>query len=76
VASAPRERSGAAGGIGVMSRLLGQAVGVSFVAVIFELTGRGGVALHGVSLALLCGAGCTAISGIISAVPQPHLQPE
>jgi MFS transporter, DHA2 family, multidrug resistance protein len=76
VASAPRERSGAAGGIGVMSRLLGQAVGVSFVAVIFELTGRGGVALHGVSLALLCGAGCTAISAIISAVPQPHLQPE
>jgi MFS transporter, DHA2 family, multidrug resistance protein len=76
VASAPKERSGGAGGIGVMSRLLGQAIGVSFVAVIFELTARGGVTLHGVSVALLGGASCTAISGIISSVPQPHLQPE
>lgn len=76
VASAPRERSGGAGGIGVMSRLLGQTIGVSLLAVIFELTARGGVTLHGASLALIFGAGCTAISGIISAVPQPHLQPE
>jgi MFS transporter, DHA2 family, multidrug resistance protein len=76
VASAPRERSGGAGGISTMSRLLGQSIGVSVVAVIFELTARGGVSLHGASLALLFGAGFTALSGIISGVPQPHLQPE
>jgi MFS transporter, DHA2 family, multidrug resistance protein len=76
VASAPKERAGGAGGISTMSRLLGQSVGVSVVAVIFELTARGGVSLHGASLALLFGAGFTAISGIISSVPQPHLHPE
>jgi DHA2 family multidrug resistance protein-like MFS transporter len=76
VASAPKERSGGAGGISTMSRLLGQSVGVSVVAVIFELTAQGGVSLHGASLALLFGAGFTAVSGIISAVPQPHLHPE
>ncbi|MGA8012950.1 MAG: MFS transporter [Candidatus Acidiferrales bacterium] len=76
VASAPRERSGGAGGISTMSRLLGQSIGVSTVAVIFELTAHGGVSLHGASLALMIGAGFTALSGIISGVPQPHLRPE
>ena len=76
VASAPRERAGGAGGISTMSRLLGQSVGVSVVAVIFELTAHGGVSLHGASLALIFGAAFTAVSGLISAVPQPHLQPE
>jgi MFS transporter, DHA2 family, multidrug resistance protein len=76
VASAPKERSGGAGGISTMSRLLGQSVGVSVVAVIFELTAHGGVSLHGASLALMFGAGFTAVSGIISGVPQPHLHPE
>ncbi len=76
VASAPKERSGGAGGISTMSRLLGQSIGVSIVAVIFELTARGGVSLHGASLALLFGAGSTAVAGIISGVPQPHLRPE
>jgi MFS transporter, DHA2 family, multidrug resistance protein len=76
VASAPKERSGGAGGISTMSRLLGQSIGVSVVAVIFELTAHGGVSLHGASLALMFGAGATAVSGIISGVPQPHLHPE
>jgi DHA2 family multidrug resistance protein-like MFS transporter len=76
VASAPKERSGGAGGISTMSRLLGQSIGVSVVAVIFELTAGGGVSLHGARLALMFGAGCTAVSGIISGVPQPHLRPE
>jgi MFS transporter, DHA2 family, multidrug resistance protein len=75
-ASAPKERSGGAGGISTMSRLLGQSIGVSIVAVIFELSANGGVTLHGASVALLFGAGFTALSGIISAVPQPHLRPE
>ncbi len=76
VASAPKERAGGAGGISTMSRLLGQSVGVSIVAVIFELTARGGVSLHGASLALIFGAAFTAISGIISAAPLPHFHPE
>jgi MFS transporter, DHA2 family, multidrug resistance protein len=76
VASAPKQRSGGAGGISTMSRLLGQSIGVSVVAVIFEITARGGVSLHGASLALMFGAGATAVSGIISGVPQPHLHPE
>jgi MFS transporter, DHA2 family, multidrug resistance protein len=76
VASAPKERSGGAGGISTMSRLLGQSIGVSVVAVIFELTAHGGVSLRGASLALMFGAGFTAVSGIISGVPQPHLHPE
>jgi MFS transporter, DHA2 family, multidrug resistance protein len=76
VASAPKERSGGAGGISTMSRLLGQSIGVSVVAVIFELTAHGGVSLRGASLALMFGAGFTAISGIISAAPLPHFHPE
>ncbi len=76
VASAPRERSGGAGGISTMSRLLGQSVGVSVLAVIFDLTAHGEVSLHGASLALMFGAGCTALAGLISAAPLPHLQPE
>jgi MFS transporter, DHA2 family, multidrug resistance protein len=76
VASAPKQRSGGAGGISTMSRLLGQSIGVSVVAVIFEITARGGVSLHGASLALMFGAGATAVSGVISGVPQPHLSPE
>ena len=76
VASAPKERSGGAGGISTMSRLLGQSIGVSVVAVIFGLSANGGVTLHGVSIALMFGASFTAVSGIICAVPQPHLHPE
>ncbi|HKV05815.1 MAG TPA: MFS transporter [Candidatus Acidoferrales bacterium] len=76
VASAPKERSGGAGGISTMSRLLGQSIGVSFVAVIFSLSAHGGVTLHGSSIALMLGAGFTIVAGIISGVPQPHLQPE
>jgi MFS transporter, DHA2 family, multidrug resistance protein len=76
VASAPKERAGGAGGISTMSRLLGQSVGVSIVAVVFELTAGGGVSLHGASLALTFGAAFTAISGIISAAPLPHFHPE
>lgn len=76
VASAPRERSGGAGGISTMSRLLGQSIGVSVVAVIFSLTAHGGVTLHGTRVALLYGAGFAVVSGIISGARQPHLLPE
>ncbi len=76
VASAPRERSGGAGGISTMSRLLGQSIGVSVVAVIFTMTAHGGVTLRGTKIALLFGAGCCVVSGIISGARQPHLVPD
>jgi DHA2 family multidrug resistance protein-like MFS transporter len=76
VASAPKERSGGAGGISTMSRLLGQSIGVSIVSVVFERIAHGGVSLHAAYLALMVGAGFTAISGFISAAPLPHFHPE
>jgi MFS transporter, DHA2 family, multidrug resistance protein len=76
VASAPRERSGGAGGISTMSRLLGQSIGVSVVAVVFQLAAHGGVTLHGIRVALLFGAAFSLVSAMICSVPQPHLLPE
>jgi len=76
VASAPRERSGGAGGISTMSRLLGQSIGVSVVAVIFTLTAHGNVTLFGAKVALVFGAACCVVSGLISGARQPHLVPE
>jgi len=76
VASAPRERSGGAGGISTMSRLLGQSIGVSVVAVIFTLTAHGEVTLRGTKMAMLFGSLFCVISGIISGVRQPHLIPD
>jgi MFS transporter, DHA2 family, multidrug resistance protein len=76
VASAPKERSGGAGGISTMSRLLGQSIGVSIVAVIFTLTAHGGVTIRGVRIALMFGAAFCLVSGWISGARQPHLLPE
>jgi hypothetical protein len=59
-----------------MSRLLGQSIGVSVVAVIFSLFSQGGATLHGAKVALMWGAVFAAVAGIISGVPQPHLHPE
>lgn len=75
-ASAPKERSGGAGGISTMSRLLGQSIGVSVVAVVFQLAAHGGVTLHGIHVALLFGAVSSLVSAMICSVPQPHLLPE
>lgn len=77
VAAAPRERSGGAGGISTMSRLLGQSIGISVVAVIFNLAAHGGVNLHSIRIALLFGAATSVISaGILITAHQPHLRPE
>jgi DHA2 family multidrug resistance protein-like MFS transporter len=76
VAAAPRERSGGAGGISTMSRLLGQSIGVSVVAVVFTLTAHGDVTLHGTKIAMLFGSAFCVISGLISGVRQPHLVPD
>jgi MFS transporter, DHA2 family, multidrug resistance protein len=75
-ASAPRERSGGAGGISTMSRLLGQSIGVSVVAVIFGLSAQGRATLHGAKVALVFGAGFSVVSAVICSARQPHLQPE
>jgi DHA2 family multidrug resistance protein-like MFS transporter len=76
VASAPRERSGAAGGISTMSRLIGQSIGIAVVAVIFSVVSHGGVTVHSTSLALRVGAGFALVAGAICAIPVPHIQPE
>jgi DHA2 family multidrug resistance protein-like MFS transporter len=76
VASAPRERSGGAGGIATMSRLLGQSIGVSVVAVIFGVVAHGGVTLHSVSIALFCGAGFALASAAVNTARVPHIQPD
>jgi len=76
VASAPRERAGGAGGIGTMSRLLGQSIGIAVVALIFGLTANGAATLHSVRLALVCGAAFTIASGIVCTIPAPHVIPE
>jgi MFS transporter, DHA2 family, multidrug resistance protein len=76
VASAPKERSGGAGGISTMSRLLGQSIGVSVVAVIFTLLAHGSATLHGARVALMYGAAFSVVSAMICSVRQPHLQPE
>ncbi len=66
VASAPRERSGGAGGIGTMSRLLGQSMGIALVAVIFSTTAHGGVTLHSIQIALVCGTFFTVLAGLVT----------
>ena len=76
VASAPRERSGGAGGIATMSRLLGQSIGISVVAVIFGVVAQGGVTLRGVSMALLFGAGFALVSAAINTARVPHIHPD
>jgi MFS transporter, DHA2 family, multidrug resistance protein len=76
VASAPKERSGGAGGIATMSRIVGQSVGVSVVAVVFGIVAHGEVTLRSVDVALICGAGFALVSAAINTAPVPHVQPE
>jgi MFS transporter, DHA2 family, multidrug resistance protein len=76
VASAPRERSGGAGGIATMSRIVGQSIGVSVVAVVFGIVAHGEVTLRSVDVALVCGACFALTSGAISTARLPHIQPE
>ncbi|MBB3998521.1 MFS transporter [Aureimonas pseudogalii] len=59
IASAPRERSGGASGIQSTARLVGQSLGVAFLAVIFGL-----VPSHAVPTALVL-ATCLAAAGIV-----------
>ncbi len=77
VANAPRERAGGAGGISTMSRLMGQAIGIAIVAMIFGLTAHGEVTLHNSAFALLCGSAFTVLAAAVcfGSFRQPHLEP-
>ncbi len=77
VANAPRLRAGGAGGISTMSRLMGQAIGIAVVAMIFGLTAHGQVTLHNSTFALLCGSAFTVLAAAVcfGSFRQPHLEP-
>lgn len=77
VANAPRERAGGAGGVSTMSRLMGQAIGIAVVAMIFGLTAHGQATLHSATLALLCGSAFTVLAAAVcfGSFRQPHLEP-
>ncbi|MGH9717893.1 MAG: MFS transporter [Candidatus Acidiferrales bacterium] len=76
VANASRERAGGAGGVSTMSRLMGQAIGIAVVAVIFAITAHGQVTLRNSMLALLCGAGFTVVAAAVclGSIRTPHLE--
>jgi MFS transporter, DHA2 family, multidrug resistance protein len=63
IGSAPRARSGAAGGMLSLARLLGQSLGAAAVAIVFHLRGAGGA-----RLALSLAAALALAGAIISAI--------
>jgi len=77
VANAPRERAGGAGGIMTMSRLVGQAIGIALVAVIFGIMAHGDATLRSSTFALLCGSGFTVLAAAVcfSSIRAPHHEP-
>jgi DHA2 family multidrug resistance protein-like MFS transporter len=77
VANAPRERAGGAGGVSTMSRLMGQAIGIAVVAVIFSVTAHGQATLHSATLALLFGSGFTVLAAAVcfGSLRAPHIEP-
>ncbi|BBK34912.1 DHA2 family multidrug resistance protein-like MFS transporter [Stella humosa] len=66
LASVPRERSGAAGGVLSTSRLLGQTSGAALVAVIFGIVGTQPGAGHGAVVALAVGSCCAGLAALVS----------
>ena len=77
VANAPRERAGGAGGVSTMSRLMGQAIGIALVAMIFGLTAHGQATLHSATLALVCGSAFTVFAAGVcfGSIRHPRLEP-
>ncbi len=65
ISSAPRERSGAAGGVLSTARLLGQTLGAALVGVVFSLNGATNVA-SGASLAIELGIAGSAAAMVVS----------
>jgi DHA2 family multidrug resistance protein-like MFS transporter len=68
VSSAPRERSGAAGGINTSFRLLGQASGTALVAVLFRALGAGHATPGALRLIFVIAAVLAAMGGVVSSV--------
>lgn len=65
IASAPRDRSGAGSGILSTARLLGQTLGAAFVALVFSMTAKSGVAFGG-EVAIAIGAGFALLATLAS----------
>jgi DHA2 family multidrug resistance protein-like MFS transporter len=61
--SAPHERSGAAGGLMTMSRMVGMTFGAALAAMVFDICGP-----HGASVALFFGAISSAMGVVVGAV--------
>jgi len=62
ITSVPRERTGNAGGVVSMARLLGQTTGAALVALIFGVIAHTGQAGHGASVAILVAACFAAVA--------------
>lgn len=61
--SAPQARSGAAGGLMTMSRMIGMTLGAALAAVVFDLYGQ-----RGARAGLLCAALCSALGVMVCAL--------
>ena len=59
--SAPRRRSGAAGGMLAAARLIGQSIGAAAVAILFRAYGEAGP-VHALALAALLALGAAVVS--------------
>jgi DHA2 family multidrug resistance protein-like MFS transporter len=68
VSSVPRERSGVGSGVLATTRLLGQSTGAALAAVAFGLTQTHGGVARGALVALLIGAGSSAMGGVVSSL--------
>jgi DHA2 family multidrug resistance protein-like MFS transporter len=79
VSSAPRERSGAAGGLNTSFRLLGQASGAALVAVLFRTLAAGHATPAALRLIFIIAAVLAAIAAVVSSarigMPRPRPAP-
>ena len=68
ITSVPRSRSGNAGGVVSMARLLGQTIGAALVALIFGVVAHGGRAGHAATLAVVVAACFAAVASVVSSL--------
>ena len=72
ISPAPRNRSGAAGGLQATTRVFGQSMGAAFVAIAFSLSG----ALHGPWAALLVASFCAFLAVVVNTVRFREMNPK
>jgi DHA2 family multidrug resistance protein-like MFS transporter len=70
--SAPKARSGAAGGVQASARLTGQTIGAIAMALLFELTPLA----HAPRTGMVVGAACAVVAGVISVLRAPSRKAE